>query len=129
MKQHRAIIIAFLLFCLGCSSAWAQDISTQGKEFWVSFLGNGYKTNVTYGSPWVINQVLISGKRDCTGVIENPNTGWSQSFTVRANSITTIDNLESESYVETSDNEIIVTKGLRIITTDNHTISSKYNSY
>ena len=118
MKQHRAIIIAFLLFCLGCSSAWAQDISTQGKEFWVSFLGNGYKTNVTYGSPWVINQVLISGKRDCTGVIENPNTGWSQSFTVRANSITTIDNLESESYVETSDNEIIVTKGLRIITTD-----------
>ena len=101
------------------SPVYAQDISTQGKEFWVSFMGNGYKTNVDlFESPWVINQVLISGKRDCTGTIENPITGWSQTFNVRANSITTIDNLEAQSYVETSDNERIISKGLRIVTTD-----------
>ena len=108
-----------LLGCLVLPMS-AQNASTQGKEFWVSFLGNGYRDNDNGGTiiPYIINQVLISGKRDCTGTITNPNTGWSQSFFVRANSITTIDHLEDQSYVETSDNERIVQQGLRIVTTD-----------
>lgn len=119
MRHLRTLICLLFFSCLGLSRAFAQDISTQGTEFWVSFLGNGYKTNVGFfENPWVINQVLISGKRDCSGIIENPNTGWSQTFTVNANTITTIDNLESQSYVETSDYERIVNKGLRIVTTD-----------
>ena len=118
MKQLRAIIV-FVILCLGWSSAFAQDISTQGKEFWLSFMGNGYRTNDSQGGQaYIINQVLISGKRDCTGTIVNPYTGWSQSFFVRANNITTINNLESQAYVETSDNESIVNKGLHIVTTD-----------
>ena len=110
----------FLLFVLGCLvlPLGAQNTSTQGKEFWVSFMGNGYRTNDTQGGAYIINQVLVSGKRNCTGTISNPNTGWSQSFFVQANSITTIDNLEAQAYVETSDNERIVQKGLRIVTTD-----------
>ena len=113
---------AILLFVLGCLvlPLGAQNASTQGKEFWVSFLGNGYRTNDNGGAslPYIINQVLISGKHDCTGTITNPNTGWSQSFSVQANNITTIDHLEDQSYVEASDNERAVEKGLRIVTTD-----------
>ena len=110
----------FLFFLLGCLvlPLEAQNTSTQGKEFWVSFMGNGYRTNSTQGDPYIINQVLISGKRDCSGTIMNPNTGWSQPFFVRANSITTIDHLEDQAYVETSYNERVVEKGLCIITTD-----------
>ena len=110
----------FLFFLLGCLvlPLEAQNTSTQGKEFWVSFMGNGYRTNSTQGEPYIINQVLISGKRDCSGTIMNPNTGWSQQFFVRANSITTIDHLEDQAYVETSYNERVVEKGLCIITTD-----------
>jgi len=118
MKHIRIILFLVIACLIALPSAFSQDISTQGTEFWVSFMGNGYKTNVDYGSPWVLNQVLVSGKRDCTGIIENPNTGWSQEFIVSANNITTLDHLESESYMEASDNEIILTKGLRIVTTD-----------
>ena len=112
---------AFLVFVLGCLllPLEAQNTSTQGKEFWVSFLGNGYRTNSTQEvPPYILNQVLVSGKRDCSGTIMNPNTGWSQPFFVRANSITTIDHLEDQAYVETSVNERAVGKGLRIVTTD-----------
>lgn len=119
MKHIKTLVCLLLLSCFGLSVASAQDISTQGTEFWVSFMGNGYKTNNNFiEDPWVITQVLISGKRDCSGIIENPITGWSQPFLVTANNITTIDNLEQYSYVETSENECVVSKGLRIITND-----------
>ena len=43
----------------------AQNTSTQGKEFWLSFMHNGFRDHTEGG--WVINQVLISAKRDCSG--------------------------------------------------------------
>ena len=61
---------AFLVFVLGCLllPLEAQNTSTQGKEFWVSFLGNGYRTNSTQEGPaYILNQVLVSSKRDCSG--------------------------------------------------------------
>lgn len=118
MKHLRALVILSFIFCLCLPATYAQDISTQGTDFWVSFLGNGYRTNDSQGNTYIINQVLISGKRDCSGIIENPLTGWSQPFFVRANNITTLDHLEDQSYVETNDNEYIVHKALHITTTD-----------
>lgn len=118
MKHVRNLLSLLFAGLIALPSAFSQDISTQGTEFWVSFMGNGYKTNVTYENPWVIAQVLISSKRDCSGIIENPNTGWSREFTVRANNITTISDLESEAYMETSENENVMAKGLRIRTND-----------
>ncbi len=115
MKHIRLLLTLFIVCFIALPSAFSQDISTQGTEFWVSFMGNGYKTN---DGNWVLTQVLVSGKRDCSGIIENPNTGWSQDFTVRANNITTISNLESQSYMETSEVEQIVGKGLRIVADD-----------
>lgn len=115
MKNIRILLSLLLSCCAILPSAFSQDVSTQGTEFWVSFMGNGYKTN---DGNWVLTQVLVSGERDCTGIIENPNTGWSQTFSVRANNITTISDLEAQSYMETSDNEQVLGRGLRIITTD-----------
>jgi len=114
MKTPKALLLFFILLIV-TPFTMGQDISTQGTEFWVSFMGNGYKTN---DGNWVLNQILISGKRDCSGIIENPNTGWSQEFTVNANSVTTISDLQLHSYLETSEVEQIVDKGLRIIADD-----------
>lgn len=115
MKHIRTLLLLLLACLVAMPTAFSQDVSTQGTEFWVSFMGNGYKTN---DGNWVLTQVLVSGKRDCTGIIENPNTGWSQEFSVNANNITTISDLEAHSYIETSENEQVLDRGLRIITTD-----------
>ena len=63
--------------------------STQGKEFWFTFMKNGYQFN---GEEWVNNTVMISAKRACSGTIRRPNaTSGGYDFTVEANSITTLE--------------------------------------
>ena len=104
----------YLIF--GLSSAWAQDTSTQGKEFWLSFMHNGFREHPEGG--WVINQVLISAKRDCTGTVSNPLTGWSQEFTVSANSITTIEIPEEQGYHNSTEHEFITQKGIKVVASD-----------
>ena len=114
MKRNKIIPILLCLLSLSLP-VFAQDVSTQGKEFWLSFMGNGYRT---FNSSYIYTQVLISGKRDCSGTIINPNTGYEQGFNVMANQITSIDLPESQGYVQTSEYEVVVNRGLQIITTD-----------
>ena len=94
--RFRIVAIVFLTFCISLPSAWAQHTSTQGKEFWLSFMHNGFKDHDLGG--WVTNQVLISAKRDCSGTVSNLLTGWSTDFNVRANNITTIEIPEEQGY-------------------------------
>ena len=70
MNRFKKTILLLLLSCLALPTAWSQNTSTQGKEFWLSFMHNGYKDHTLGG--WVINQVLISAKRDCSGTDTNP---------------------------------------------------------
>ena len=88
--------------------------STQGKEFWLSFMKNGFRYN--NGNTWVDNNVMISAKRDCTGTITNPLTGWSESFTVEANRVKFLDIPEIEGY--NSMDEYVAYKGLKVVTSD-----------
>ena len=44
MKQLRILLVLFFACLFALPSAFSQDISTQGTEFWVSFIGNGFKT-------------------------------------------------------------------------------------
>ena len=115
MKHLKKIL--FSLFALSLAlSASSQEISTQGKEFWVSYMGNGYWDN---GYPsYVDTQLLISSKRNCSGTIINPITGWTKTFNVAANNITSIDIPNEQAYNATSAYEVITTKGLQIITDD-----------
>lgn len=100
----------------------AQNASTQGKEFWVSFMGNGFKSRYnTWGQldfTWLRTQLIISAKRDCNCVIKNPNTGYSQSFAVAANSTYLFDNIPwEEAYMELDEYGQTLNKGL-IVTAD-----------
>ena len=61
--------------------------STQGKEFYFSFMRNGLEDN---GGLEI--QVMISAKRACTGRVQdfladNMYYGWSHDFSVEANSV------------------------------------------
>ncbi len=115
MKRHKLYLL-LLLLSLFTTNSNAQEISTQGMEFWVSFMGNGFKTN---GFPaYVLTQLMISSKHNCSGTIANPQTGWSRDFTVTANNIISIEIPESQGYNETSSYETASNKGLQIITTD-----------
>ena len=115
MKRFR-IVIVFLILCFSLPSAWAQNTSTQGKEFWLSFMHNGFKDHDLGG--WVINQVLISAKRDCSGTVSNPLTGWTMDFNVRANNITTVEIPEAQGYHNGSLYEIISQRGIKVEAND-----------
>ena len=49
----------FLLVLLFIGNALFAQNSTQGKEFWLSFMRNGYQYN---GTNWVETQVMVSAK-------------------------------------------------------------------
>ena len=63
--MRKYIILAF--FLISCCVGLQAQNSTQGKEFWFTFMQNGYKNN---GGAWVSNRVMISAKRACSGVIK-----------------------------------------------------------
>ncbi len=109
-------IVFTLAFLLGGLFAMAQN-STQGKEFWFSFMQNGYKEN---DGSWVEIQVMISAKRSCSGTITNPRTSWPQTFTVDSASIVVLPIPEAEGYNE---NNVGVPSDLGLLLTATDTVS------
>ena len=116
----KKLSILFLWLFAGFS-AGAQN-STQGTEFWLSFMMNGYRYN--NGSEWVYNGVMVSAKRNCSGVITNPVTGWTENFSVEAARVTFVSVPMEEGYNDLD--ETVADRGLRVVTTD--TVSLYYYS-
>ena len=90
MNRIRKAILTFATLCFAAASAFAQSASTQGKDFWLSYMQNGYYENnsgdITDG---MIPQLTISAKRTCSVTVTNPSfPEWSMSFFVQANGIT-----------------------------------------
>lgn len=77
---------------------------------------NGFKEHNLGG--WVTNQVLISAKRDCSGTISNPKTGWNVRFNVNANSITTVDIPIQQGYHDRANYGVISNKAIHVEATD-----------
>ena len=118
MKHIKIFILLLIVpsIFLMPTPSYAQEATTEGTEFWVSFMGNGFRNNSLF--PYLVTQLMISSKHDCTGYVTNPNTGWMQEFNVEANNITSIPIPEAEAYNETSSYERVAAKGLQIVTTD-----------
>ena len=114
--MKRILLILMFLFAGLMASA---QISTQGKEFWFSFMQNGYKEN---GGVWVETQVMIVAKRACSGTVTNPRTNWSMPFTVDAESAVVLSIPESQGYNE--NNEGVPSDfGLLLTATDTVSVS------
>ena len=111
--MKKRFTLSMVLIFLGVSLL-AQN-STQGMEFWFSYMENGYKYN---GGDWVDNTVMISAKRACTGTISKPDGSLSSiPFSVGDNGITYI--VIPEEYAYNEDNsERVGNKSLVLRATD-----------
>ena len=116
MKNLKSLLVLIVAIGFALPVTYAQNTSTQGKEFWLSFMQNGFKDHDSGG--WVTTQILISAKRNCSGTVSNPLTGWSEDFTARPNSITTIDVPERHGYHGSNEYEIVSERGIHILADD-----------
>ena len=64
------------LFIITCICAKAQIPTTQGTEFWLTFLYNNQSTATT--------NLILSAKNATTGTVSNPIAGWSTNFSIPA---------------------------------------------
>ena len=81
------LLLAITIACLALS-ATAQDFSNKGKDFWI---GYGNHVRMFNGNPAERMQLYITSDVSTTGQVTIASVGFSQSFTVTANQITTID--------------------------------------
>ena len=116
MRLFKTLLLVVVMCMVLPTHTLAQNTSTQGKEFWLTFMHNGFKEHPLGG--WITNQVLISAKRDCSGTISNPKTGWSVQFNVNANSITTVDIPIEQGYHDRSNYSTVSKKAIHIVSTD-----------
>lgn len=118
-KNIIKLVLCLLIFNLTATKAKAQNISTEGTEFWVSFIYNGFENNESYLNPaYLINQLIVSSKQNCSGTISNPfYPDWSINFNVMANGIRVIDIPSQYAYLNSSEHGTPVNKGLFIQTT------------
>ena len=83
-KQLKSLLLVALLLC-GTTLTWGQTPSTEGSDFWVTFLqadqdnNNNLKLDLT-----------ITSRTKCSVTIENPFTNYSQTVLVTAGQSNTI---------------------------------------
>lgn len=108
MKLFRNTFFFILLCFLPCLF-FGQEVNTQGRDFWVSFMPNW-----PGATPKL--EILVSGRNPCSGIATNPLTGWSTSFTVTPGSVTSVVIPNSEGLME--DMNKVERKAIHITTTD-----------
>lgn len=117
MKKPTFFLLVLLstLFC--ATETIAQDITTEGTEFWVSFMGNGFKNHPDEGI-YIRTQLIISSKQDCSCTVQNPRTGWIRTFDITADSTYLFDEIDpNEAYMEMNEYETAKDKGLIVAST------------
>ncbi|MCQ2263854.1 MAG: hypothetical protein MJZ70_06175, partial [Bacteroidales bacterium] len=72
-----AVIACFALFFGAQMTVVAQNASTQGTDFWFSFMNNNSSTPTQ-------TSLILSAERACSVIVQNPNTGWQTSATTPA---------------------------------------------
>lgn len=99
----------------------ARAQSTLGKDFWVSFLP--HHEHVNYNNIANELELVVIGKRPCTGRVTNPNTQWSTTFEVQPGASTIVSIPMEGNYVNNpagfqEDSDCILNHGLHVVTTD-----------
>ncbi len=77
MRYLYFIIVAFFLSLTTSVIRAQSNITTLGTDFWVTFL---YTSDTATGPQTYC--IFATSTRQCTAQVSNPNTGWSQSFTI-----------------------------------------------
>ncbi len=111
------LLIFYVAFSSFYSSLSAQTHSTQGTDFWFSFMQAASTPEETC--------VILSAERACSGTISNPYTGWSTNFTLTNNGRIDVVIPQAQGYVTTTSS--IANMGIHIVSTD--TISAFSMNY
>jgi gliding motility-associated-like protein len=77
--------ISFFLLVISSLLLHAQQASTRGTEFWVTYMNNN--GNNTYAANGFKLTLHFSATQNATVTVSNPNTGYSKSLTVPANTL------------------------------------------
>ena len=104
----RLLWFVVLFFILNTGKTSAQ--STMGTDFWVTFLPNSDDPDVTLS-------LIAAGARPCTGVVTNPRTNYSQSFSVTPGITTTVPIIKAQAY-NFNGSDCIQNTALHVVTTD-----------
>ena len=126
--MHNRLLCCFLFLMAVVTLGHAQQIpTTQGKEFWLSFMRNGYR----YDNPGQL-VLIASAEHACTVTVSNPNKPWSVQFEVSENNVASIIVPDEQGYNDQIGQTGDINKGLYV--TADSTISlyianDCYNSY
>ncbi len=97
MRRSKTLIIFPVFLALLCAgfSGFSQDFSNKGKDFWVAY-GNHASmfnadgsANISGGTQDMV--LYFTSDRNATVTVSIPATGWTRSYTVTANQVTTSD--------------------------------------
>lgn len=86
MKKIIKSLTLVALFASYCVPSWGQAPSTEGRDFWVTFMQAQQNPTELI--------LTISAKESCSVTVENPNNNYSTTFTVADNSSTTLSTSE-----------------------------------
>ena len=101
----------FFIFAISliCLCGYPQNITTQGKDFWLSFMPNNWPGELRL-------EVLVASKNPCNGTVANPLTGWSAPFSVTPGVVTKVLIPKSQGLVEKFNN--VEHKALHVTASD-----------
>ncbi len=122
LRRLLLLFFAFVSFSFGFS----QTPTTQGTNFWVSFMRNGYRSDNSSNDQLTL---IVSAKHSCVVTVNSPFTQWSQSAQID-NGITTIIIPDNVGY--NSQQAGIADKGLYVSATDTISLfiaNDTHNSY
>ena len=115
LKRLLCCLLLIIAVGVGLCHAQTQTPTTQGTEFWVSFMRNGYRNDTP--NPNTDKLVLIaSAKQTCTVTVSNPNQNWQDSFTIPSNGVNTLIVPDSYGYNDQQAGKAF--KGLLVTSTD-----------
>ena len=121
--------IYFLLVSLLLSVSAFSSQTTEGTEFWVTYMNNA---NFVDESNGLVLELIISSRNAAEIVVENPRTGWKVTSSVAANTVKKISVPCSEGYIyypgEIGDKGIRVTSSSPISLYASNYYSASYDA-
>lgn len=106
----RNTILILLFLCFSSLYVNGQQMTTKGKDFWLGFMNNG--DNMGF-SPLLF--VYITSTQNTSGTVSIPGLSWNQTFTVLANTTTSI-TIPNNAMVQST--SIVENKGIHVTTAD-----------
>ena len=113
-KYHLPAFLPLLFLWLWAGNVFPQTPSTQGTDFFITYMKNGYRG--CYAANVDKIKAIISALDACQVTISNPNTTWTTTVNVPQNGFVEVEIPYIQAYNENS--EVIQNTGLLVSATD-----------